>query len=146
MDFYQTNSTTYAWKYHLTEWFYELTYSSYVGSTGQNFLHRPNLPWIPWPEISNQGNSFYLFFFFEKGQKAIKEIRIQSNQGILLSHSVFERHIYDPSLQSYRLIECNTVSHLISFITLNRNFCSMIYVSLITIFQVFDSYLFIFSS
>lgn len=87
-----------------------------------------------------------LFIFFEKGQKAIKEIRIQSNQGILLSHSVFERHIYDPSLQSYRLIECNTVSHLISFITLNRNFCSMIYVSLITIFQVFDSYLFIFSS
>ena len=143
MDFYQTNSTSYAWKYHLIEWFYELTYSSYVGSTGQNFLHRPNLPWIPWPEISNQGNSFYFLWEGPEGNQGNSNSKQSRN--FTFTFSLWTSYIW-PFLQSYRLIECNTVSHLISFITLNRNFCSMIYVSLITIFQVFDSYLFIFSS
>ena len=143
MDFYRTNSTTYAWKYHLTEWFYEVTYSSYVGSTAQNFLHRPNLPWIPWPEISNQGNSFYFLWEGPEGNQGNSNSKQSRN--FTFTFSLWTSYIW-PFLQPYRLIECNTVSHLISFITLNRNFCSMIYVSLITIFQVFDSYLFIFSS
>lgn len=142
MEFYQTNSTTYAWKYHLTEWFYEVTYSSNVGSTGQNFLHRPNLPWIQWPEISNQGNSF--LFSLRRARRQSRKFEFKAIKEFYFP--IQSLNVLYPFLQSYRLIECNTVSHLISFITLNRNFCSVFYVSLITIFHVFNSYLFIFSS
>lgn len=76
------------------------------GIHGQNFLHRPNLPWMPWPEISNQESSFY--FLWEEPEGNQGNSNSKQSRNFTFTFSLWTSYIW-LFLQSNRLKEYHTV-------------------------------------